>query len=89
MWPNYYLGSTYQDELNFFKTWISDRLIWLDNNMPGNCIAPPPVSVSNINANSKLLKIIDALGREVKPSPNTTLFYIYEDGTVHKKLFVR
>jgi hypothetical protein len=37
VWPNYYVGNTYQDELNFFKTWIGDRLIWIDNNLGGNC----------------------------------------------------
>ena len=37
MWPNFYVGSNYQDELNFLKTWIGDRLVWLDNNIGGNC----------------------------------------------------
>ena len=37
VWPNYYIGNTYQDELTFFKTWISDRLIWIDSNILGNC----------------------------------------------------
>jgi hypothetical protein len=37
VWPNYYVGNTYQDELNFFKNWIGDRLVWLDNNLGGNC----------------------------------------------------
>ena len=88
VWPNYYVGSTYVDELDFFKNWIGDRLLWIDNNLPGNCISLPPVSVNNFSNNSRLLKIVDALGREVSPSSNTTLFYIYDDGTVQKKLFV-
>lgn len=29
--------TTYAGELTKFKTWISDRLDWLDLNMPGNC----------------------------------------------------
>ena len=33
VWPNYYVGNTYQDELTFFKTWISDRLTWIDGNI--------------------------------------------------------
>ena len=37
VWPNYYVGNTYQDELTFFKTWISDRLTWIDSNILGNC----------------------------------------------------
>ena len=35
-----------------------------------------------------LLKIIDILGRETKPTINTPLFYIYEDGTVEKKIII-
>jgi hypothetical protein len=34
------------------------------------------------------LKIIDILGRETKPTINLPLFYIYEDGTVEKKIVV-
>ncbi|MCH2023493.1 MAG: CotH kinase family protein [Saprospiraceae bacterium] len=30
--------TSYVDEIIKFKGWITDRLIWLDNNMPGNCI---------------------------------------------------
>ena len=36
----------------------------------------------------RLLKIIDILGRETKPTINTSLFYIYDDGTVEKKLII-
>ena len=37
VWPNYYVGNTYQDELQFLKTWIAGRLMWIDNNIQGNC----------------------------------------------------
>ncbi|MCB9359733.1 MAG: CotH kinase family protein [Flavobacteriales bacterium] len=29
--------TTYEGEITKFKSWISERLTWLDNNMPGNC----------------------------------------------------
>ena len=35
-----------------------------------------------------LTKITDVLGREVNEKRNTTLFYIYNDGTVEKKIIV-
>ena len=38
IWPNYFVGYTYQDEIEYLKTWISNRLTWLDMNMPGNII---------------------------------------------------
>ena len=36
----------------------------------------------------KLLKIVDVLGRETKAVSNTPLFYIYEGGTVEKKIIL-
>ncbi len=34
IWPNNYVGDTYADEINYFKTWVIDRLNWLDVNIP-------------------------------------------------------
>ena len=39
-------------------------------------------------ANKKLIKIVDILGRESKPIPNTMLFYIYDNGTVEKRIIL-
>ena len=30
IWPNYYVGSTLSDEVNWLKNWIQGRLTWLD-----------------------------------------------------------
>lgn len=37
VWPNQFIGQTYAEEINFLKQWTLDRLVWMDNNMPGNC----------------------------------------------------
>lgn len=50
--------------------------------------APPPSSISEYNSEPKLLRVVDMLGRESKPQPNTPLFYIYGDGTVEKKVII-
>jgi hypothetical protein len=45
--------------------------------------------VSNIISNNKkLLKIVDILGKETLCKSNTPLFYIYNDGTVEKKIII-
>jgi hypothetical protein len=36
----------------------------------------------------KLIRIIDFVGREVKETKNQPLFYIYDDGTVEKKIII-
>ena len=35
VWPNDFIGNTYQEEINYFKTWLTNRMTWLDNNLPG------------------------------------------------------
>ncbi len=32
VWPNQYIGKTYQDEINWMKQWIAGRLAWIDSN---------------------------------------------------------
>lgn len=31
VWPNNFVGDTYEDELNYLQNWISNRLTWLDS----------------------------------------------------------
>ena len=46
-------------------------------------------SVENIdNNNRKLMKITDVLGRESTEKDNITLFYIFDDGSVEKKVII-
>jgi len=35
-----------------------------------------------------LIKIVDVLGREITGVKNEPLFYIYDDGTVEKKIIL-
>jgi hypothetical protein len=39
VWPNYYVGPTYQAEINYLKNWLINRLLWMDANLPGDCSA--------------------------------------------------
>ena len=31
IWPNFFVGSTHEEEIEFLKSWIDDRLDWMDN----------------------------------------------------------
>tara|TARA_B100000767_G_scaffold265921_1_gene282585 strand:- start:3725 stop:5080 length:1356 start_codon:yes stop_codon:yes gene_type:complete len=33
VWPNNYIGGSYQQEINYIKNWINKRLTWLDSNI--------------------------------------------------------
>ena len=41
-----------------------------------------------ISSNRKLNKVVDILGRDVKPQPNTPFIEIYDDGSTEKKIVV-
>ena len=48
-----------------------------------------PTGIININNSSKsLIKITDVLGQDTKEKANTTLFYIYDDGKVQKRIII-
>ena len=46
------------------------------------------VGVLEINSKKTLIKIVDVLGREEKEVQNGPLFYIYNNGTVEKKIIL-
>lgn len=35
VWPNYYWGQTYEQEISYLKNWITFRLNWMNQNMIG------------------------------------------------------
>lgn len=52
------------------------------------CVQGEPLSVVELDPQKKeLIRVIDLMGREVKPEPNRVLIYIYSDGTT-KKVFL-
>ena len=45
-------------------------------------------SINEISIKNKLIKVVDILGRKSIDKQNTLLLYIYDDGTVEKKLII-
>ena len=43
-------------------------------------------AINEHTSNKELIKVTDILGRETKGTKNEPLFYIYDDGTVEKKI---
>lgn len=33
LWPNFYVGTSYEDEVGYLKTWIKQRLDWMDQEL--------------------------------------------------------
>ena len=64
---------------------------WFAGNPATECIYPFNIGTTDINEISnkrKILKLTDLLGRETKEKKNECLFYIYDDGTVEKRIII-
>jgi hypothetical protein len=66
---------------------ITDPQYKLPQLAPDGNYCPNTTSISEINTDKKLLNIIDVLGRKTKQT-NQLLFYIYDDGTVEKRITI-
>ena len=61
----------------------------IPNGMIGNfTVIDGTTAIKDHSTNKELLKITDILGRETKEIRNTPLFYIFENGTVEKKIII-
>lgn len=60
VWPNPQVMGTYQAEVEVLRNFISDRLMWLDMNMPGRCATSVVAELSNfqffINKNQQIIE---------------------------------
>jgi len=55
---------------------------------PSACITLITTGIDEIISERELVKITDILGKTTIPTKNTTLFYIYDDGSVDKKIII-
>ncbi len=62
--------------------WATDSWTQFSNNCN-------PSSVNQYVNHKKLIKVLDVFGRNITPKPNMTLFYVYEDGTIEKKIMIK
>jgi len=78
------------------NTIVNGDLILGDAN--SSCSTPITIILQNSALNSnellenrdkQLIKIVDVLGRETPFKPNTPLLYIYNDGTVERKVILK
>jgi Leucine-rich repeat (LRR) protein len=65
---------------------VSNLNIDTQHYFSNNC---PPSAIEEHTTNKELLKVTDLLGRETKGTKNEPLFYIYDDGTVEKKIILK
>ena len=73
------------DSIYAANTWtVANGNIDPQHYFSNNCSGT--TSIQEHTTNKELLKVTDLLGRETKGTKNEILFYIYDDGTVEKKI---
>ena len=101
-WEWYYFGDnnfiTFQNPTHTFPQWpptvYQVYLIVIDDNGCSDTtsttvtVGHPTTSIQEHTTNKELLKVTDLLGRETKATKNEVLFYIYDDGTVEKRIVI-
>lgn len=48
VWPNSFVGQTYQEEIDFLKSWITTRFNWLDANLPGSEVNCSTLAINKV-----------------------------------------
>lgn len=61
VWPNYYVGANFEAEVNWLKEWVTNRVNWLDANLPQLITSITETSFPS--------------GVEVYPNPFSSEFY--------------
>jgi hypothetical protein len=75
------------------STWSTNAWVWMQqasfidslHYFSNNCST---TGIQEHTKNKELLKVTDLLGRETKGTKNEVLFYIYDDGTVEKRIII-
>ncbi|MFY9154055.1 MAG: CotH kinase family protein [Prolixibacteraceae bacterium] len=73
VWPNYYIGSSYNSEVVWMKNWILNRLSFLDRQWPYDFTGTENLSVSN--------------SASVFPNPFTDVLSIHMNSSVNLSAF--
>ena len=89
-----YMDYTNDACMNLFTIGQKERMISAISQyraiLTNNTCGDPTTSIIDIsNKNKKIIRITDVLGKKISnQTTNTTLFYIYNDGSVEKKIIL-
>lgn len=84
IWPNNFVGTTYISEVDYMKSWIKNRLAWMDANMFG---VPTTADVQTEN-NSEALSFRLEQNYPNPFNPETTISYcLNADANVELRIF--
>jgi hypothetical protein len=81
VWPNYYVGNTYPEEISYLKSWIKRRVEWMDKQFPQS---PDGVDEEVLTAGE--FKLYQNYPNPFNPATNFA-FNVPATGTVTLKIY--
>ena len=69
VWPNAFVGQTYQEEIDYLKDWTTRRLAWLDTALPQPSPVPPD-TIPTVPPDT----VVTAIGSEALPSERSMVY---------------
>jgi hypothetical protein len=90
-WYNYSINSAINPSYPLTMYFV--YVVSIGGSVTDTCILTynsTPTAITDINpsGNRKIISIVDVLGRASKGTENEPLFYIYNDGTVEKRIII-
>jgi len=77
-WPNYYVGNTWPDEINYLKSWLGSRVQWMDSSLIStNCTVP--VDTTTDTTHTTVVPNIKTSNVQIYPNPTSDELSITSD----------
>jgi hypothetical protein len=84
-----YLDTTFLDVVN--TGFIGYHTFYFGTSNPQNNTSWTDcfVDIRELSTTKKVVRIIDETGRDAQPEPNKLLIYVYDDGTIERKVIIK
>ncbi len=76
IWPNVFIGKSQLQEINYLKSWTTERFEWLDDNLPGTCSSADGQNIREL-----------PVGFSLYPNPNKGRFTVSCNEPGYKVVF--
>ncbi|MBN2423473.1 MAG: CotH kinase family protein [Calditrichaceae bacterium] len=81
VWPNYYVGGSYANEISYLKNWIEDRINWMDDMLLDMI---PPDTVRNLSITEVTNSSVSIVWDEVSDNQAVCGYDIFINGSKNR-----
>lgn len=85
VWPNYFIGETYEEEVFYLKQWLFNRIFWLDKQLSQNPISIPPITN---DISYQIYQDTNLEGKLLGFHPNSSIIFSLLSSPSHGKITI-